>query len=547
MADATLPPRADRPRALAILARLGAEPGGYVVATSTARRTRGRSRLGAHRRRPRPRSTEPVVFPAHPRTRAALERAGSACASTSSRSSRSATSTSPRWPRRRASSSPTRAGSRRRRTGTASRASPLRPTTEWVDTVERARTCSSTTIRTRSRPAVEAAPLPAERPQLYGDGYAARSDRRPARYPSRAVSEQPQTRAGDGTRRAPWTSPSSAPATSASRWRRLRRRRAARCCSSTSCPTRGRRAQPRREPHRGRARLDDARAARRRRAPRARRPTTTSSATADAILIALPTPLSQQREPDLSDRRARGASDIAPRLRARAPRRARVDDVPGHDARGQLLPDRSSATGLKAGEDFHLAFSPERVDPGRERLDDAQRCRRSSAASRPPAPSARGRRSTRRRVDTRAPRLVARGRRADEAAREHLPLGQHRARQRARAALRPDGHRRLGGRRRRRDEAVRVHDASSPGPGLGGHCIPIDPFYLTWKAREYGFYTRVHRARRRDQRAHAVLLPLARSRRRSTTARRSRSRARASSCSASPTSRTSATCASRRR
>ena len=28
-----------------------------------------------------------------------------------------------------------------------------------------------------------------------------------------------------------------------------------------------------------------------------------------------------------------------------------------------------------------------------------------------------------------------------------------------------------------------------PGPGLGGHCIPIDPFYLTWKAREYDFYT----------------------------------------------------------
>ena len=29
----------------------------------------------------------------------------------------------------------------------------------------------------------------------------------------------------------------------------------------------------------------------------------------------------------------------------------------------------------------------------------------------------------------------------------------------------------------------------SPGPGLGGHCIPVDPFYLTWKAREFGFYT----------------------------------------------------------
>src|SRR3546814_9759258 len=32
--------------------------------------------------------------------------------------------------------------------------------------------------------------------------------------------------------------------------------------------------------------------------------------------------------------------------------------------------------------------------------------------------------------------------------------------------------------------------AYQPGPGLGGHCIPIDPFYLTWKAREYGVHTR---------------------------------------------------------
>ena len=38
-----------------------------------------------------------------------------------------------------------------------------------------------------------------------------------------------------------------------------------------------------------------------------------------------------------------------------------------------------------------------------------------------------------------------------------------------------------------------------PGPGLGGHCIPIDPFYLTWKAREYGLSTALHRAGRRDQ------------------------------------------------
>ena len=49
--------------------------------------------------------------------------------------------------------------------------------------------------------------------------------------------------------------------------------------------------------------------------------------------------------------------------------------------------------------------------------------------------------------------------------------------------------RRLGGRRRGRHEAVRLHELQA-GPGLGGHCIPIDPFYLTWKAREYDFTTR---------------------------------------------------------
>ena len=84
--------------------------------------------------------------------------------------------------------------------------------------------------------------------------------------------------------------------------------------------------------------------------------------------------------------------------------------------------------------------------------------------------------------------LDARGGRADQAAREHLPLGQHRARQRAGDALRPHGHRHLGGHRRRGDQAVRLH-AFKPGPGLGGHCMPVDPFYLSWKAREFDFYT----------------------------------------------------------
>ena len=45
-----------------------------------------------------------------------------------------------------------------------------------------------------------------------------------------------------------------------------------------------------------------------------------------------------------------------------------------------------------------------------------------------------------------------------------------------------------------------------PGPGMGGHCLPVDPFYLSWKARELRLLHRVHRARRQGQPAHAVRL-----------------------------------------
>ena len=42
-----------------------------------------------------------------------------------------------------------------------------------------------------------------------------------------------------------------------------------------------------------------------------------------------------------------------------------------------------------------------------------------------------------------------------------------------------------------------------PGPGLGGHCIPLDPYYLTWKAREYGFHTSDDRKQHDHQRQYA--------------------------------------------
>src|SRR6266540_3805016 len=84
---------------------------------------------------------------------------------------------------------------------------------------------------------------------------------------------------------------------------------------------------------------------------------------AAAVVIALPTPLSKQREPDLSI--VLGATrEIALRLQRGQLIVMESTTYPG-TTRGELLPllERS---GLKAGTDFHLAFSPERVDPGRE-------------------------------------------------------------------------------------------------------------------------------------------------------------------------------------
>ena len=121
------------------------------------------------------------------------------------------------------------------------------------------------------------------------------------------------------------------------------------------------------------------------------------------------------------------------------------------------------ASGLVAGSDFHLAMSPERIDPGR--TDYTVRTMPKIVGGLTPACTeravalyAQGRRHAR-------ARLRARDGRAGEAAREHLPLGQHRAHERDGDALRPHGHRRLGGRRRGRHEAVRLHALHArPGP-----------------------------------------------------------------------------------
>ena len=204
----------------------------------------------------------------------------------------------------------------------------------------------------------------------------------------------------------------------------------------------------------------------------------------DAILIALPTPLSRQREPDLSivESAARG---IAKRLRAGHVVVLESTTYPG-TTRELVQPILEEGSGLKAGEDFNLAFSPERVDPGR------------SDWSTKTTPKVVGGVTH---ACTEAATAVYRGAvdqvielTSPEAA-ELTKLLENIFRS-VNIALVNELARLCG---RMKIDIWEVVDAAAtkpfgfmsfrPGPGLGGHCIPIDPFYLTWKAREYDFTT----------------------------------------------------------
>ena len=203
----------------------------------------------------------------------------------------------------------------------------------------------------------------------------------------------------------------------------------------------------------------------------------------DAILIALPTPLSRQREPDLSI--VMGAvGQIAPRLRKGHLVVLESTTYPG-TTREEILPVLE-ATGLKVGDDFHLAFSPERVDPGRVDFTTKNvpkvvggitpACTEAAAALYGSAIAEVHRVSTPEAAElTKLLENIFRSVNialVNELAILCDRMGIDVWEVVDAAATKPFGFMRF-----------------SPGPGLGGHCIPIDPFYLTWKAREFGFYT----------------------------------------------------------
>jgi UDP-N-acetyl-D-glucosamine dehydrogenase len=205
---------------------------------------------------------------------------------------------------------------------------------------------------------------------------------------------------------------------------------------------------------------------------------------ADAILIALPTPLSKQREPDLSIVEAASA-EIAARLRPGHLVVLESTTYPG-TTREIVQPVLERLSGLRAGEDFHLAFSPERVDPGNERWNTqnvpkvvggiTERCtQRAAELYTGPIETVHS---------VSSPEVAELTKLLENIYRSvNIALVNELAQLCDRmdidvwevigaAATKPFGFM-----------------SFQPGPGLGGHCIPIDPFYLTWKAREFDFYT----------------------------------------------------------
>jgi UDP-N-acetyl-D-glucosamine dehydrogenase len=203
----------------------------------------------------------------------------------------------------------------------------------------------------------------------------------------------------------------------------------------------------------------------------------------DAVLIALPTPLSANREPDLSFV-VDAAERVGERIRKGHVVALESTTYPG-TTREELLP-RLQAGGLEVGKDFFLAFSPERVDPGR--TDWTVKTTPKIVGGITPACTERAAALYRKAIDTVIPLS------SPEAAEltkllENIFRAVNIALVNELAQLCD----------RMSVDVWEVVEAAAtkpfgfmsfkPGPGLGGHCLPVDPFYLAWKAREYDFYT----------------------------------------------------------
>ena len=204
----------------------------------------------------------------------------------------------------------------------------------------------------------------------------------------------------------------------------------------------------------------------------------------DAILICVPTPLTRFREPDLRFVISTGEA-IAPHLRAGQLIVLESTTWPGTTT--EVLKPILEAGGLDSGSDFYLAYSPEREDPGNPDY---------GATTTPKVVGGDGDAALRLATTLYGQVVGDIVPVSSAATAEAVKLTENifRAVNIALANELKLVYDRMG------IDVWEVIDAAKtkpfgympfyPGPGLGGHCIPIDPFYLTWKAREYGLSTR---------------------------------------------------------
>ncbi len=208
-------------------------------------------------------------------------------------------------------------------------------------------------------------------------------------------------------------------------------------------------------------------------------------AAAAAVVIAVPTPLSPQREPDLRYIES-AARDIAPHMKKGHLVVLESTTYPG-TTREKLKPLLEEGSGLTCGTDFHLAFAPERVDPGRTDWTtkstpkvvgglDAESTKAAAALYRSALDNVHEVSTAEAAELTKLLENIFRS--------VNIALVNELAQLCDRmdidvwevigaAATKPFGFMPF-----------------QPGPGLGGHCIPLDPYYLAWKAREFDFNTR---------------------------------------------------------
>ena len=205
----------------------------------------------------------------------------------------------------------------------------------------------------------------------------------------------------------------------------------------------------------------------------------------EAVIICVPTPLNKNREPDISYITTTGQA-IAPHLHRGILVVLESTTYPGTTDE-DLLQVLEKGSCLKAGLDFHLAFSPEREDPGNPNSKVAEIPKVVGGLT--PACLERAKSLYARAIKTVVPVSSCRAAEATKLL-ENIFRGVNIALVNelkvVYAAMGIDVWEVINAAKTKPFGFMPFY----PGPGLGGHCIPIDPFYLTWKAREYGQHTR---------------------------------------------------------